>query len=94
MPEHGQEHARAHVREYVRAYLISPSAIERLADLNATDAELSALEAQIALLSKTPTLGYLLPFFNTRNLRRYDVGRFGLIYKYDDARLDVVAVDG
>jgi plasmid stabilization system protein ParE len=76
----------------VREYLISPRAIERLADLNATEAELSAIEVQVASLSKTPTLGYLLPFSDLRELRRYDVGRFGLIYKFNDARLDIVTV--
>ena len=76
----------------MRDHLISPRAIERLADLNATDAELEIIEAQVALLAKTPKLGYLLPFSDRRELRRYDVGRFGLIYKFNDARVEVVTV--
>jgi mRNA-degrading endonuclease RelE of RelBE toxin-antitoxin system len=77
----------------VRDHLISPRAIVRLADLNATDAELEIIEAQVALLGKTPRLGYLLPFSDPHELRRYDVGRFGLIYKFDDARVEIVTVD-
>ncbi|HXP78592.1 MAG TPA: type II toxin-antitoxin system RelE/ParE family toxin [Verrucomicrobiae bacterium] len=73
-------------------HLISPRAIERLADLNATDSELEGIEAQVALLAKTPILGYLLPFSDPRELRRFDVGRFGLIYKFNDTRLEVVDV--
>jgi len=76
----------------VRDHLISPRAIERLADLNATDAELEIIEAQVALLAKNPTLGYLLPFSAPCDLRRYDVGRFGLIYKFNDARVEIVTV--
>jgi plasmid stabilization system protein ParE len=76
----------------VRDHLISPLAIERLADLNATDAELEIIEAQVALLAKTPKLGYLVPFSGPRELRRYDVGRFGLIYEFNDARVEVVTV--
>jgi plasmid stabilization system protein ParE len=76
----------------VRDHLISPRAIERLADLNATDAELEIIEAQVALLAKTPKLGYPLPFSDPRELRRYDVGRFVLIYKFNDARVEVVTV--
>ena len=78
----------------MRDHIIIPRAIERLADLNATDAELDVIEAQAALLAKTPKLGYFLPFSNSRELRRYDVGRFGLIYKYDEKRLEVVTVVG
>ena len=76
----------------MRDHLISPRAIERLADLNATDAELGIIEAQVALLAKTPRLGYVLPFSDPRELRRYDVGRFGLIYKFNDARVEIVTV--
>lgn len=76
----------------MRNHLISPRAIERLADLNATDAELEVIEAQVALLAKNPELGYLLPFSDPHELRRYDVGRFGLIYEYNDARVEVVTV--
>ncbi len=76
----------------MRDYLISPRAIERLADLNATDAELEIVESQLALLAKAPRLGYLLPFSDPRELRRYDVGRFGLIYRFNDAALEVVTV--
>ena len=76
----------------MRDHLISPRAIERLADLNATDAELKVIEEQIAFLAKDPTLGYPLPFSGPGKLRRYDVGRFGLIYKYNDARVEVVTV--
>jgi len=78
----------------VREHIINPRAIERLADLNATDAELDVIETQVALLAKTPALGYFLPFSGSHELRRYDVGRFTLIYKYDDARLEVVTVVG
>jgi len=78
----------------VRDHIISPRAIEQLADLNATDDELDSISAQVALLAKTPKLGYVLPFSDPRELRRYDVGRFGLIYKYDDERLEVVTVVG
>jgi plasmid stabilization system protein ParE len=76
----------------VRDHLFSPRAIERLADLNATDAELEIIEAQVALLAKTPKLGYLVPFSGPRELRRYGVGRFGLIYEFNDARVEVVTV--
>ena len=80
----------------MRDHLISPRAIERLADLNATDAELEVIEEQIVFLAKDPTLGYPLPFSGRVSgpgeLRRYDVGRFGLIYKYNDARVEVVTV--
>jgi plasmid stabilization system protein ParE len=76
----------------VRDHFISPLAIERLADMNATDAELEILETQIALLAKDPRLGYRLPFSNAAELRRYDVGRFGLIYQYNESRLEVVTV--
>ena len=78
----------------MRDHIISPRAIEQLADLNATDDELDSISAQVALLAKTPKLGYVLPFSDPRELRRYDVGRFGLIYKYDDERLEVVTVVG
>ena len=78
----------------MRDHVINPLAIERLADLNATPAELDVIETQVALLAKTPKLGYFLPFSDSRQLRRYDVGRFGLIYKYDDKRLEVVTVVG
>jgi len=78
----------------VRDHIISPRAIEQLADLNVTDDELDSISAQVALLAKTPKLGYVLPFSDPRELRRYDVGRFGLIYKYDDERLEVVTVVG
>jgi plasmid stabilization system protein ParE len=76
----------------VRDHIVSPRAIERLADLNATDAELDIIETQVALLAKTPKVGYVLPFSGPRELRRYDVGRFGLIYTYNDAKLEVVTV--
>jgi len=76
----------------VRDHLISPRAIERLADLNATDAELEIIATQVALLAKSPKLGYLLPFSDPRKLRRYDVGRFGLIYKFNDARVEVITI--
>ena len=78
----------------MRDHIISPRAIEQLADLNATDDELDSISAQIGLLAKTPKLGYVLPFSDPRELRRYDVGRFGLIYKYDDERLEVVTAVG
>ncbi len=78
----------------MREHIINPLAIERLADLNATPAELDVIETQVALLAKNPKLGYFLPFSDPRRLRRYDVGRFGLIYKYDDKRLEVVTVVG
>lgn len=76
----------------MRDHLISPRAIEQLADLNATDAELEIIEAQVASLAKTPMLGYLLPFSDPRELRRYDVGRFGLIYRFNDSRVEVVTI--
>ncbi len=76
----------------MRDHLISPRTIARLADLNATDAELESIGSQVALLAKTPKLGYLLPFSDPCELRRYDVGRFGLIYKFNDARIEVVTV--
>ncbi len=76
----------------MRDHLISPRTIARLADLNATDAELESIGSQVALLAKTPKLGYLLPFSDPGELRRYDVGRFGLIYKFNDARIEVVTV--
>jgi hypothetical protein len=76
----------------VRDQRISPRAIERLTDLNVTDAELEIIVAQVALLAKTPKLGYHLPFSDPRELRRYDVGRFGLIYKFNDALVEVVMV--
>ena len=71
---------------------ISPRAIDRLTDLNPTDAELEIIVAQVALLAKTPKVGYLLPFSDPRELRRYDVGRFGLIYKFNEALVEVVMV--
>jgi plasmid stabilization system protein ParE len=78
----------------MRVYSFSPRAVSRISDLRATDAEIDALNEAAAELAEKPKRGYLLPFFNPEELRRYDAGRFGLIYKFDEERLDVVTVVG
>jgi len=78
----------------VRSYWYSPTAVKRLAELHPTDEELEAIDSEAKMLAKTPKTGFLLPFDNPRELRRYDVGRFGLIYRFDDKRLDIVVVIG
>jgi mRNA-degrading endonuclease RelE of RelBE toxin-antitoxin system len=78
----------------MRDYGLSPRAVEKLADLHATDSELQAIEFAVAELAAKPKSGYLLPFQSPKNLRRYDVGRFALIYQFNEKRLDVVTVVG
>ncbi len=80
-----------------RRYYYSPETAELLANLNATDQEFDAIDAQVAMLAKNPALGYHIPFLipaadRSRKLYRYDVGRFGLIYTYSRDELEIVTV--
>ena len=76
----------------MRKYSYSPTAVKRLAELHPTDEELEAVDSEVKVIAKYPKTGFLLPFHNPKELRRYDVGRFGLIYQFDSKRLDVVTV--
>ena len=77
-----------------RTYSISPEAIERLADFDATEDEFQAISLSAADLARDPTLGYRIPFegFDHRGLFGYNIGRFNLIYRYDKNTLDAVTI--
>lgn len=77
-----------------RTYSISPEAIERLAEFDATEDEFRAISLSAADLAKDPTLGYRIPFevFDNSGLFGYSVGRFNLIYRYEKNTLDVVTI--
>jgi hypothetical protein len=76
----------------MRAHFYSPSCVDQLADLKPSEHELETLDAQVAALAGAPKMGFRLPFFNPHNLHLYDIGRFHLIYKFDDRELEVVAI--
>jgi mRNA-degrading endonuclease RelE of RelBE toxin-antitoxin system len=80
-----------------RKYFFSPESVERLTDLKTTDPEFDIIDSAVARLADTPTSGYRIPLIlpsldNSRNLFRFDVGRFYLIYTYTKDELEVVTV--
>jgi hypothetical protein len=76
----------------MRAHFYSPPSVDQLADLKPSEHESPTLDAQVAALAGAPSMGFRLPFFNPHNLFLYDVGRFHLIYKFDDSELEVVTI--
>lgn len=77
-----------------RTYSISPEAIERLAEFDATEDEFQAISLSAADLARDPTLGYRIHFEVSDNsgLFAYSVGRFTLFYRYDKHKLEVVTI--
>jgi hypothetical protein len=73
---------------------VPPSMIARIAQLGASDAELDAIIQALRELAADPKLGYKIPFqgASKRERRRFDVGRFGLIYEFDAKELGLVQV--
>jgi len=65
-----------------RAYF-SPLGSQKLARLHPTDAELEKVAQARLRLAQNPKLGYHVPFdlLYSEKLYRYDVERFGLIYR-------------
>lgn len=79
----------------MRTHYYSALCIQRLAELDVTEDEMSAIALQVRQLAKEPRLGYPIPFHHSSEpLWRYDVGRFGLDYTFDAKSLTVVAVVG
>lgn len=78
----------------MRRPIVPPSMITRIAALGATDAELDAIVSALQQLAKDPKLGYKVPFESAgkRERRRFDVGRFGLIYEFDAKALGLIQV--
>jgi hypothetical protein len=77
----------------MRTLYFSPTAVRRLTELRPTEAEFNAINLQLDALTRNPTLGFEFPFQNSsRKLSRFDVGRFGFIYAYDEAELDIATV--
>ena len=77
----------------MRRPYFSLTANRRLTDLRPTDEEFKAIDLQLAELARTPELGFEFPFQDQpRKLFRFDVGRFGLIYTYDDDEINVVTI--
>ncbi|MEP7363108.1 MAG: hypothetical protein ABI972_07625 [Acidobacteriota bacterium] len=71
-----------------------PKMIARIAELGASDAELDAIVNALQQLAADPQLGYKVPFqgAGNRERRRFDVGRFGLIYEFDEKTLGLIQV--
>lgn len=75
-----------------RAYF-SPLGSQKLARLHPTDTELEKVAKARLQLAQNPKLGYPLPFglLYSETLYRFDVGRFGLIYRIDK-NVEIVSV--
>jgi hypothetical protein len=80
----------------MRRPIVPPSMITRIAELGPSDSELDAITVALRELAKDPQLGYRVPFqvAGKRERRRFDVGRFGLIYEFDAKVLGLIQVIG
>jgi hypothetical protein len=80
----------------MRKRYYSPKAIERLAELSASDVDFAVVDAQVAGLAKLQNPGYRIPLIidppPANRLFRFDIGRFGLIFRYSKDELEVVTV--
>jgi hypothetical protein len=78
----------------MRKYYYSPTAVDRLADLNITELEFNILDERIAAIARDPHLGSAIPFLliGSDHLFRFEVGRFALIYRYNKDEIEVVTV--
>ena len=77
----------------MRTLYFSPTAVRRLTELRPTDAEFDAINLQLETLARNPALGFEFPFQNTsRKLFRFDVGRFGFLYTYNKAEINIATV--
>lgn len=78
----------------MRTPSVPPAMVARIASLGMTEAELDAIIQALRNLAANPKFGYRIPFVAQpgKELRRFDVGRFGLIYEFDDKTLGLVQV--
>jgi mRNA-degrading endonuclease RelE of RelBE toxin-antitoxin system len=79
----------------MRERFYTPEASENLTDFGASDADLTRIDDQVALLAEDPELGFRIPIQLLdwpRGLYRYDVGPYKLNYTFTDNEITVISV--
>jgi mRNA-degrading endonuclease RelE of RelBE toxin-antitoxin system len=76
-----------------RQVFYTETANRHMAALLPNDDEFESVTKEVKELAKKPDLGYRIPFwFSDPDLFRVNIGRFGLIYAFDEDELNIVDV--